>query len=61
MKMPGWGDHRGMGLDLATRRRVTAVMVRKYAKATRAEKSAILDHLVAEHARPMAHNRLTVR
>ena len=37
LKMPGWGDHRGMGLDLATRRRVTAVMVRKYAKATRGE------------------------
>ena len=34
-----------MGLDLATRRTVTAAMVKRYGKATRAEKSAILDQL----------------
>src|SRR3954471_24760994 len=34
-----------MELDLATRRRVTATMVRKYAQASKREKSAILDHL----------------
>jgi len=34
-----------MELDLATVRRVTATMVRKYAKATRAEKSAMLGQL----------------
>jgi hypothetical protein len=34
-----------MGLDLAVRRQVTASVVSKYAKAARAEKSAILDQL----------------
>jgi plasmid stabilization system protein ParE len=34
-----------MELELAVRRRVTAVMVKKYPKATRAEKSLILDQL----------------
>lgn len=34
-----------MELELAVRRRVTAVMVRKYRKATRTEKSLILDQL----------------
>jgi len=50
-----------MELDLATRRRVTATMVRKYAKATRAEKSAMLGQLCEVNGWHRDHARKALR
>ncbi len=50
-----------MELDLATRRRVTAMMVRKYAKATRAEKSAMLGQLCEVNGWHRDHARKALR
>ncbi|MDP9143854.1 MAG: transposase family protein [Actinomycetota bacterium] len=54
-----------MGLELAVRRRVTAVMVKKYRKVSRTERSRILDHLCEvtgwhrDHARKALRQAMT--
>lgn len=50
-----------MELELATRRRVTAVMVKKYPKATRTEKTQLLDQLCAVTGWHRDHARKAMR
>ena len=50
-----------MELTLAVRRQVTAAMVRKYAKRSKAEKAAILDHLVEVNEWHRDHARKALR
>lgn len=50
-----------MELELATRRRVTAVMIKKYRKATRAEKTLLLDQLCAVTGWHRDHARRAIR
>jgi transposase InsO family protein len=50
-----------MGLTMVARRQVTATQVEKYAKATRVEKAAILDHLCAVTGWHRDHARKALR
>jgi hypothetical protein len=50
-----------MELQLAARRQVTATMVKKYRKAGRAEKTAILDHLCQVNGWHRNHARKALR
>jgi Integrase core domain len=50
-----------MGLDLATRRQVTATTVKKYRKASRAQKAAILDQLSQLNGWHRDHARKALR
>jgi len=50
-----------MELELAVRRKVTATMVRKYAKATRGEKAAVLDWLCEVNGWHRDHARKALR
>ena len=55
------GEHRGMELELAVRRQITQAMMKKYRKATKVEKSAILDHLCEVNGWHRDHARKALR
>ncbi len=59
--MPALGDHLGMELTLAVRRQITLAQVRKFRKATKAEKSAVLDVLCRVNGWHRDHARKAMR